>query len=160
MRLLQSAILLCMLPLCTGTYGADLAKEGYRAFAAAAAPRAFTPEQVAAVGAWKLQIARQLEGKKQYPAAALPRLEQGTVLILFRLDRQGRLVSSRIARGSGSGTLDNAGLALVRQAQPFPPPPPSLVQPQITVPIRYAVRPRAFPRCTLANRLLGPCTSP
>jgi outer membrane biosynthesis protein TonB len=41
------------------------------------------------------------------------------VVILFRLDRQAQLVSSRILRTSGSATLDNAGLALVRQAQPF-----------------------------------------
>jgi TonB family protein len=161
MRVFQSVMLLCMLPLCTGTtYGVEITKEETRAFAAAAAPGALTPEQVAAIGAWKQQIARQLESKKQYPAVALPRLEQGTVLILFRLDRQGRLVSSRISRGSGSVTLDNAGLALVRQAQPFPSPPPPLVLPQISVPIRYAVRPAPLPRCTLANRLVGPCTSP
>jgi TonB family protein len=104
--------------------------------------------------AWYKQIVRQLESKKQYPAAALPRREQGTVLILFRLDRQGQLVSSRISRMSGSATLDNAGLALVRQAQPFSPPPP-LAGLQFSVPIRYWVYP--LPRCTFLNRLFQPC---
>jgi len=32
-----------------------------------------------------------------------------------------RLVSSRIVKGSGSATLDKAGLALVRRVQPLPP---------------------------------------
>jgi TonB family protein len=156
MRLFQSAILLCMLPLCTGmTYGVERTSEEYRAFAAAAAPQR-TPEQAAAIAAWQLQIVRQLNSKKQYPAAALARREQGTVLILFRLDRQGQLVGSRIARTSGNATLDNAGLALVRQAQPFPPPPP-LAHLLFSVPIRYSF---PLPRCTLLSRLLGPCTSP
>ncbi len=152
-RLVRAVMLLCVLPLAASmTHGAE-------AFAAAAQPQP-TPEQVAVVEAWKLKIGRQLESKKKYPAAARMQREQGTVLILFRLDRQGRLVGIRIARGSGSPTLDNAGLALVRQAQPFPPPPPSLAEPQLTLPINYRIRPAPLPRCTLVNRLLGPCTSP
>jgi TonB family protein len=126
--------------------------------AAAAAAQRLTPEQVAALEAWKRQVVRQLESKKQYPAAALPRREQGTVLILFHLDRRGRLLGSRISKGSGSTTLDNAGLALVHQAQPFPPPP--VTETRLTLPINYSVRVAPLPRCTLANRLLGPCTSP
>jgi periplasmic protein TonB len=150
-RLFRAGMLLCVLPLAASmTHGAE-------AFAAAARPQP-TPEQVATIKAWYLQIARQLESKKQYPAAALPRREQGTVVILFRLDRQAQLVSSRILRTSDSATLDNAGLALVRQAQPFPPPPP-LANLQFDVPIRYRVDRPLLPRCTLVNRLLGPCTS-
>jgi TonB family protein len=135
---------------CLSGYGA--------AFAAPAQPQR-TPEQVGAIKAWNLQISRQIESKKRYPAAALLRREQGTVVIRFRLDRQGQLVSTRILRTSGIATLDNAGLALVRQAQPFPPPPP-LAALQFDVPIRYWVNRPLLPRCTLLNRLLGPCTSP
>src|SRR5262245_46333321 len=122
-RLFQFAMLLCVLPFASSaTYAVERTTEAYEAFAAAAQPQR-TPERVAAIEAWKVQVMRQLESKKQYPAAARLRREQGAVLILFRLDRQGRLISSRIVRGSGSATLDNAGLALVSQAQPFPPPP-------------------------------------
>ena len=154
-RLFRAVMLLCVLPLapCV-TYGAERTSEAYEAFAAAAQPQP-TPAQIAAIEAWKLQIARQLESKKQYPADARLRREQGAVLIVFRLDRQGRLVSSRIVRGSGSATLDNAGLALVRDAQPFAPPPAAVGN--IVLPIRYRY---SLPRCTLLNRLLGPCTSP
>src|SRR5262245_62036040 len=96
-RLFQSVVLLAVLLLapCV-TYGAERTGEAYEAFAAAAQPQQRTPEQVAAIRAWYLQISRQIESKKQYPAAALPRREQGIVEIRFRLDRQGQLVSSRI----------------------------------------------------------------
>ena|SRR5262245_8078288 len=155
-RLFRSVALLCVLSLapCV-TYGAERTSGAYEAFAAAAQPQR-SPAQVAAIEAWKVQIVRQLESRKQYPADARSRREEGAVLIVFRLDRQGRLVSSRIVRGSGSATLDNAGLALVSQAQPFPPPPPVAVGKQIILPIRYHY---SLPRCTLVNRLLGPCTT-
>ena len=169
-----AAISICLLLLpCLGGCGA--------AFAAAAQPQR-TPEQVTAIQAWYLQLSRQIESKKQYPAAALQRREQGTVGIRFRLDRQGQLVSSRILRTSGiatldtyreeglfdraaelapywEATLDNAGLALIGQAQPFPPPPP-FAGLQFDVAIRYRVDRPLLPRCTLVNRLLGPCISP
>jgi periplasmic protein TonB len=156
-RLFQGVVLLGVLSLtpCV-TYGAERTSEAYEAFAAAAQSQR-TPEQGAAIGAWKSQIARQLESKKRYPAAARSRREEGNVLIVFRLDRQGRLVSSRIVRSSGSATLDKAGLALVSHAQPFPPPPPAAFGKPIILPIRYHY---SLPRCTLLNRLLGPCTSP
>jgi len=124
------------------------------AFAAPAQPQR-TPEQVAAFEAWRKQIGRQLESRKQYPPDARARREEGDVLIVFHLDRQGRLIGSRIVRSSGSAALDKAGLALVRQAQPFPPPPALTVGKRIILPIRY----HWLPRCTLVNRLLGPCTS-
>jgi periplasmic protein TonB len=154
-RLFKSVVLLCVLSLapCV-TYGAERMSEAHEAFAAAA-PQ-LTPAQVAAIEAWRKQIGKQLESKKKYPADARARREEGDVLIVFHLDRQGRLVGSRIVRGSGSATLDKAGLALVREAQPFPPPPPLAASKRIILPIRY----HWLPRCTLANRLLGPCTSP
>jgi protein TonB len=136
-RLFSSGLLLCMLlPVACRAHALERTSEAYEAFAAAAPPQR-TPEQVAAIEAWKVQIVRQLESRKQYPAGARLRREEGAVLIVFRLDRQGRLVSSRIVQGSGSATLDNAGLALVRQAQPFQPPPPVAVGKQIILPIRY-----------------------
>lgn len=66
---------------------------------AAAAQLQRTPEQVAAIEAWKVQINRQLESKKQYPAAARSRREQGVVLILFRLDRQEGSSAAELSEG-------------------------------------------------------------
>jgi protein TonB len=68
--------------------------------------------------------------------------EGGTVNLSFTLDRHGRVLSSRITRGSGISELDREALDMLRRAQPFPTPPPELagVQFPFTVPVRYSVR--------------------
>jgi protein TonB len=48
----------------------------------------------------------------------------GTVEIAFAIDRKGALLSRHIARSSGSLVLDQAALALLARAAPFPAPPP------------------------------------
>jgi TonB family protein len=156
-RLFRSLTLVCMLPLSVCiAHGLERKSEGYEALAAAAPPKR-TPEQVAALAAWKLQVARQLERKKQYPAAARARREQGTVFVFFVVDRQGRLSDSRVLRSSGFATLDSASLNLVRQAQPFPPPPAELtaLQFKMTVPVIYTLG-----RCGPLDRLFGRCAAP
>jgi protein TonB len=62
-----------------------------------------------------------------------------TAELAFSLDRQGRLTASRIVHSSGSATLDQETLDLVRRAQPFPPPPAGMPGDQVdlTVPIRF-----------------------
>lgn len=47
----------------------------------------------------------------------------GTVTLSFILASDGRLKALKIARSSGSGALDRAGLSLIRNAVPFPRPP-------------------------------------
>lgn len=48
---------------------------------------------------------------------------RGTATVAFTVAADGGLASARIARSSGAADLDNAALALVRRAAPFPPPP-------------------------------------
>jgi len=81
----------------------------------------------------------QLERYKRYPLQA--RGEQGEATLALTIDRQGRLLSSRIARSAGSAVLDAAALAMLLRAQPFPAPPAGIMDEQlsITVPIRYSV---------------------
>ena len=50
--------------------------------------------------------------------------QRGVVQVFFSLDRQGRVLESRVVRSSGANALDEEALALLRRAQPFPPPPP------------------------------------
>jgi protein TonB len=42
---------------------------------------------------------------------------------LFSLDRQGRLIDSRVVSSSGAAALDEEAVAVLRRTQPFPPPP-------------------------------------
>jgi periplasmic protein TonB len=103
------------------------------------APQA-VPDQVAAVAAaptqgqlnptnsqailkWRGQIVAAIERNKHYPEMADRRGQKGVVQVLFSLDRQGRLIDSRVVRSSGAPALDEEAVAVLRRTQPFPPPP-------------------------------------
>jgi protein TonB len=122
------------------------------------APQAI-PEQTAAIPAaptqgqiiptnsnvvptWKTKIVALLERNKRYPETAQSRREQGVAQVFFSLDRQGRVLASRVVRSSGADSLDEEALALLRRAQPFPPPPRELAGDHIdlTVPIRFNLK--------------------
>jgi protein TonB len=60
--------------------------------------------------------------------------------LAFRIDSDGRLISTRIVGSSGSSALDAETLALVERAQPFPPPPPELAGSELMVPLRFSIR--------------------
>lgn len=95
-----------------------------------------------AVASWQRSMALQLERHKRYPPQAHG--ERGVATLAFRVDRHGRLLSSRIEHTSGSAVLDAEAMALVNRAQPFPAPPPGLADDAlwIRVPIRYVASSR------------------
>lgn len=92
-----------------------------------------------AIPTWTKLVVSALERNKRYPAAAQARGEKGTAQLAFSLDRQGRVLVSRIVHSSGSAALDQETLDLVRRAQPFPPPPNAMpgAHVDLTVPIRF-----------------------
>jgi protein TonB len=85
-----------------------------------AAPVQALPTDSRAVQAWMGQLSTLLERNKRYPKAALSQREQGIAQVFFSLDRQGRVIESRIVRSSGTAALDEEALALLLRAQPFP----------------------------------------
>jgi protein TonB len=91
---------------------------------------------------WQASLVRQLQRFKRYPPEAQSRNEQGIVLLGFTLDRNGHVLAHSIARSSGYADLDNEVMAMIMRAQPLPPFPASMSQPQIdlTVPIRFSLR--------------------
>ena len=91
---------------------------------------------------WQADLVRQLQRFKRYPPEAQSRSEQGVVLLGFTLDRNGHVLSQRIARSSGYADLDNEVTAMISRAQPLPPFPASMTQSSIdlTVPIRFSLR--------------------
>jgi protein TonB len=101
-----------------------------------------TPNRSTAVPTWKTEILALLERNKRYPGAAQSRHQQGTAQVFFSLDRQGRVIDSRVVRSSGASSLDDEALALLRRAGPFPPPPAELPGQHVdlTVPIRFNLR--------------------
>jgi periplasmic protein TonB len=101
------------------------------------------PNNSAAVASWKMEILALLERKKRYPSAAQARREQGIAQVSFTLDRQGRVIESRVVRSSGAADLDEEALAMLHRAQPFPPWPPHDFPGErvnLTVPIRFTLK--------------------
>lgn len=79
-----------------------------------------------------------LQRNHRYPDAARSRNEQGTVLVRFTVNRGGQVVSVTLVQGSGSDTLDEAALAMLRggTVPAFPSDMPQAQQ-TVTVPVRY-----------------------
>src|SRR5262245_38421741 len=96
----------------------------------------------AQVASWHRRIALQVERHKSYTASARARHETGTAELAFTLDRNGKVVASRVTRTSGFAALDQETIDTVRRAQPFPPPPPNMPGEtfDFTVPIRFNIR--------------------
>jgi periplasmic protein TonB len=98
-----------------------------------AAPRqgAPNPYDSNAARTWNAQIVAQIQRNKRYPSEARSRSQSGMARVVFTLDRQGRLVDSRVTNSSGVAVLDQEALALLRRA-PFPPAPPGLPDERVT----------------------------
>ncbi len=85
----------------------------------------------AAQARWQSAVQARLNRAKRTPAGG----GSGTVSIAFSMNGNGGVTSTRIAR-SGGATLDNAAMALIRRASPFPAPPGGRGV-SLTVPIRF-----------------------
>jgi protein TonB len=94
------------------------------------------------VASWHRRIALQVERHKGYPDSARARHQTGTAELAFTLDRNGKVVASRIVRTSGFASLDQETIDTVRRAQPFPPPPSNMPGESFafTLPIRFNIR--------------------
>jgi protein TonB len=91
---------------------------------------------------WQTALASHLGRFKRYPTAARSSSEQGAATVAFTVDRDGRLVSSRIAQSSGSPLLDEETLAMLMRAQPMPKPPGTAPDSALSlvVPVRFDIK--------------------
>ena len=89
------------------------------------APAAPSAADVARVSAakvtWQGILEAHLRKFQKYPRSALRRNVEGTALIRFRMDREGKVLSYSIERTSEHDVLDEAALAMIERAQPLPP---------------------------------------
>lgn len=83
-----------------------------------------------------------LEKHKEYPRQAQIRRIQGTTVLQFELDRQGRVLSYRIKTSSGSPELDREVEAMIRRAEPLPPMPDDMTEAKLDliVPVQFRLR--------------------
>jgi protein TonB len=84
-------------------------------------------------------VAAHLARYKQYPASARASGAQGVATVSFSIDGGGRVISARLARGSGHAAIDQEVVAMARRASPFPPPPDGTGR-NFTVPVRFNLR--------------------
>jgi periplasmic protein TonB len=80
--------------------------------------------QTDAVGRWETQITLRLADQRRFPPEA--RGQSGAAKVAFAIDRSGNLISETLVESTGSPQLDAEAIAMVRRAQPFPPPPPEV----------------------------------
>jgi protein TonB len=64
---------------------------------------------------------------------------EGTALLSFGMDRDGRVLGYRLVRSSGSPELDDEAFAMIVRASPLPPVPPEINAEvvQLVVPVRF-----------------------
>ncbi|TCM16502.1 TonB family protein [Novosphingobium sp. PhB165] len=75
---------------------------------------------------YRRALIARLESQRRYPAGSLQHHAQGTGSLLFRIDRDGYLLDAVIVSSTGHSALDQAALAIVSRAAPFPPIPSGL----------------------------------
>ncbi len=111
--------------------------------ASTAAPAEPTPvEPTSAIDpSWQSSVAAWLVAHKTYPDGARRRQEEGRVAVSFTVDRFGRVLAVQVAESSRSERLDEATLALLRNAS-LPAFPSSMAQAQVTVTmtVRFTLR--------------------
>lgn len=86
------------------------------------------------------QVMSKVERSKVNPRSSLT----GTVLIRFAVAATGELISKEVVSSSGSSKLDNAAIASLEKAAPFPPFPKNLGLDKIVevIPYRFTIRRR------------------
>jgi protein TonB len=87
-------------------------------------------------------MAAHLERYKRYPRPSQQRGEEGTVMLRFRMDRKGHVLSAQIDQKSGHTLLDEEVLALVRRAEPLPAIPAEMSENELelVVPVKFSLR--------------------
>jgi len=72
---------------------------------------------------WEGRVLAQLASHRRYPRLAMTRRQQGVPYIRFVMNRDGKVLSSRLERSSGFPDLDREAVELPKRAAPLPKPP-------------------------------------
>ena len=110
----------------------------------ASAPQvgALNEHQIQAKLTWHNRLQAHLERRKRYPRSARMRYQQGVPWVRFTMNRKGEVLEVSLSRPSGHTALDREVVALVKRAEPLPPPPDDVSGDPITmeVPVEFFIR--------------------
>jgi len=89
---------------------------------------------------WEKELVAHFDKFKRYPADRS--MQKAEVVVSFVLDRLGHVVSSRVVRGSGDASFDDAAIAMLQRSDPVPPPPPLVADQGLTftLPVIFQVK--------------------
>ena len=95
----------------------------------------------AAESSYNSKVLARLRAAKKYPAAARGEGIEGTAILSFTISSSGTLTSARVVRGAGHASLDNAVIAMARNAAPFPAFPQTISKNKMTfrVPVQFKI---------------------
>jgi len=89
---------------------------------------------------WMLSIRKKLEKLKKYPAKAKENGFEGEVIIEALINNSGNVEKTDIFKSSGSNSLDNEALRLVKRASPFEMPASLKIKKiSLRVPIKFSL---------------------
>ena len=110
--------------------------------ASAPPPAAPAAPSLSAFPGWRSELSNRLQRAKRYPDVARARDEQGAAAVAFTMDRSGHVLSAKLVRSSGSPSLDEEAVAMVRRADPLPPMPADMPgsTATLTVPVTFSLR--------------------
>lgn len=99
-------------------------------------------QRAQAMQSWNAILLAHLSRYKHYPSSAKRRQHEGVAYLRFVMDREGRVLSARIKRSSSYALLDEEAKAMVKRAEPLPPPPPEVSGERIVlvVPVEFFLR--------------------
>lgn len=107
-----------------------------------APPEPPAPGSVKIIDAYNARLQSWVQRHHRYPGQARSKREQGTALVWFVIDRDGRLQNCKIQRSSGSAVLDDAALKTLRRSSPFPAAPEEIKDVVIerVIPVDFYIR--------------------
>ncbi|WP_084253188.1 energy transducer TonB family protein [Sphingomonas pituitosa] len=96
----------------------------------------------AALANWQSELLGHLKRYLRYPRPSQSAREEGIAQVTITVDRQGRVLGARLARGSGYPLLDGEAVAMVRRGSPVPPPSADIPGDPVivTIPILFSLR--------------------
>jgi protein TonB len=106
-------------------------------------PRRQPASATRAQESWKRGLIAKLNRNKHYPDAASRRGVKGVTLVRFKIDRTGQVIASEVVQSSGSASLDEEALALLKRISPVPPPPDEVTDEMLDnlLPIWFGLKP-------------------
>lgn len=75
------------------------------------------------IASWQSQVIGHLSRFKKYPQIALDKNKEGEVIVYVVIDKNGKVLSTKLVKSAQEFSLDNEALDLLKRASPLPKPP-------------------------------------